>query len=87
MLDKISRINYAVNRIFDIEGQMGRRKKFTERMVASFLVGTLARLDAVLQPGEDRTDLVREAVADKLAMRERLHKFSRHQKKPGETET
>ena len=66
---------------------MGRRKKFTERMVASFVAGTLARLDAVLRPGEDRTDLVREAVADKLAVCERAHKFSRHQKNPGETET
>ena len=53
---------------------MGRRKKFSERMVASFVTGTLARLDAALRPGEDRTDLVREAVDDKLAARERLHK-------------
>jgi Arc/MetJ-type ribon-helix-helix transcriptional regulator len=42
--------------------RMARRKKFTERIIATFPEGTLARIEAVRGPYEDRTDIIREAV-------------------------
>src|SRR5690349_18685317 len=49
----------------------GRKRKFTQRMVAPFPPGTFGRMDAVLGATEDRTDLVRDAVERELARRER----------------
>jgi hypothetical protein len=40
-------------------------------MVARFRAGTFARIAAVLEGGEDRTDFVREAVERELKRRER----------------
>ncbi|MBN8978811.1 MAG: hypothetical protein J0I08_20275 [Rhizobiales bacterium] len=40
-------------------------------MQARFPEGTFARIEAVLDDGEDRTDLVREAVERELTRRER----------------
>lgn len=53
---------------------MARPKKFVEDMVARFAEGTFARIAAVLRAGEDRADLVREAVEDELKRRERAAK-------------
>ena len=50
---------------------MARPKKFVEEMVARFLAGTFARISGVLRDGEDRADLVREAVDREVARRER----------------
>lgn len=50
---------------------MGRTKKWEEDMQARFAKGTFARMAAVLDEGEDRTDLVREAVERELKRRER----------------
>lgn len=50
---------------------MGRTKKWEEDMQARFPKGTFARMAAVLGEGEDRTDLVREAVERELKRRER----------------
>jgi hypothetical protein len=50
---------------------MPRPKKFTEEMVSRFLPGMFARIAAVLRPGEDRADLVREAVEREVKRRER----------------
>ncbi len=50
---------------------MARPKKFVEDMVARFLAGTFARMDAV-RGDEDRADLVRDAVERELRRRERL---------------
>jgi hypothetical protein len=49
---------------------MGRRKKWAERMDARFPEGTLARLDAVLQPKEARTDFIYEAVEREIDRRD-----------------
>lgn len=49
---------------------MGRRKRWTEEMQARFEEGTFARVAAVLDHGEDRTDFVREAVESELCRRE-----------------
>lgn len=50
---------------------MGRPKKWAEDMQARFPDGTFARIEAVLEEGEDRTDFVREAVERELKRRER----------------
>ena len=59
-----------------IPRRMGRKKLWSEDMVARFAAGTLARIDAVLQPKpngkrEDKTDFVRRAVARELERLER----------------
>jgi hypothetical protein len=50
---------------------MARPKKFVEDMLARFVAGTFARMDAV-RGDADRADLVREAVEAELRRRERL---------------
>jgi len=50
---------------------VGRKKRWSEDMQARFPEGTFARIEAVLDDGEDRTDLVREAVERELTRRER----------------
>lgn len=50
---------------------MGRLKKWAEDMQARFPEGTFARIESVLEEGEDRTDFVREAVDRELKRRER----------------
>lgn len=49
---------------------VGRKQINHEQMPARFPEGTLARMDAVLQPKEKRADLVREAVEREIARRE-----------------
>lgn len=50
---------------------MPRAKKFFERMLTWVPEGTIARIDAVLAPTEDRADLVRAALERELKRRER----------------
>lgn len=50
---------------------MGRKKMWSEDMVARFAKGTFARMDAVRDEGEDRTDFIREAVERELKRREK----------------
>jgi hypothetical protein len=50
---------------------MGRKKRWSEDMVARFVEGTFARMDAVRSEDEDRTDFIREAVERELKRRER----------------
>jgi hypothetical protein len=50
---------------------MGRKKMWSEDMVARFAEGTLNRMDAVRGEDEDRTDFIREAVERELKRRER----------------
>jgi hypothetical protein len=50
---------------------MGRKKMWAEDMQARFPEGTFERIQAVLEPGEDRTDFVRQAVLRELRRRER----------------
>lgn len=50
---------------------MGRKKRWSEDMVARFAEGTFARMDAVRDDGEDRTDFIRDAVERELKRRER----------------
>ena len=59
------------NLISGTPARVGRKKQWAEDMQARFAEGTFARIAAVLADGEDRTDLVREAVERELKRRER----------------
>lgn len=50
---------------------MGRKRINEEQTPARFPAGTLDRIDAVLEDGEKRADLIREAVEKELKKRER----------------
>jgi hypothetical protein len=50
--------------------RVGRKKRWNEDMQARFPEGTFARIAAVLEEGEDRTDFVRKAVEWELKRRE-----------------
>lgn len=50
---------------------MGRRQINHEQMPARFPEGTFERIDALLEDGEKRADLIREAVDRELKRRER----------------
>jgi metal-responsive CopG/Arc/MetJ family transcriptional regulator len=53
---------------------MGRKQINHEETPARLPAGTLARMDEVLDEGEKRADLIREAVERELARRERRHR-------------
>lgn len=50
---------------------MGRKKINDEQTPARLPAGTLARMDDVLEDGEKRADLIRQAVERELKRRER----------------
>jgi metal-responsive CopG/Arc/MetJ family transcriptional regulator len=56
--------------------RVGRKRINQEQMPARFPAGTLARIDAVLDPetNEKRSDMVREAVERELKRREAIKK-------------
>jgi hypothetical protein len=51
---------------------MGRKRRWHEDVLARFPKGALARIKAVLEPAEDRTDFIRIAVEREIRRRERL---------------
>jgi hypothetical protein len=57
-----------------IRARVGRKKRWSEDMQARFEAGTFARIEAVLDEAEDRTDFVRAAVERELERRERRAK-------------
>lgn len=50
---------------------MGRKQVNFEQIPGRFPEGTMERMDAVLEDGEKRADLIREAVERELKRRER----------------
>jgi hypothetical protein len=58
--------------ICDNPPRMGRPPQWSQNMQARFRAGTFERIAKVLAEGEDRTDLVREAVERELERREKL---------------
>jgi hypothetical protein len=50
--------------------RVGRKKRWAEDMQARFPEGTFARIEAVMQADEDRTDFVRDAVEREIKRRE-----------------
>lgn len=51
--------------------RVGRKRINEEQTPARLPAGTLARMDAVLEDGEKRSDLIREAIERELVRRER----------------
>ena len=64
------------NMISSIIPRVGRKRINEEQMPARFPAGTLARIDAVLDPetNEKRADLIRKAVERELKRREAKQK-------------
>ena len=62
--DRISCIRYV--------SRMGRTKLWHEHVNLTLPEGAKARMDAALEPGEDRLSLIREAIERELARRARL---------------
>lgn len=50
---------------------MGRKKLWHEAVNLTLPTGAKARMDAVLSEGEDRLDLIREAIDKEVSRRER----------------
>lgn len=60
---------------FDIQyGDMGRNKQFPERKTLTLPEGTGERIDAVLNPGEDAMDLIRQGLFKELDYREEFER-------------
>lgn len=57
--------------ISDIRPNVGRPKINDEQTPARFPAGTLAKIDSVLDKGEKRSDLIREAVDREIKRRSR----------------
>ena len=51
---------------------MGRRKQFTERITLPLPEGTTGQIDALLDDGEARVDLIRDAIEREVRRRKRL---------------
>ena len=51
---------------------VGRRKEFEESLRLPLAAGTTARIDAALEPGEPRLELIREAIEREIKRRERV---------------
>lgn len=56
--------------ICDSPRRMGRKLRYPDKIIAPLPPGSLARIEAVLADGEDKTDFLREAVEDALTRRE-----------------
>lgn len=50
---------------------MGRKKLWTDRLTLPLTTETVARMDALLEEGEARLDLIRVAIEKELKRRER----------------
>jgi hypothetical protein len=55
----------------DMPRRMGRKKLWTENVNLTLPEGAKARMDAALEEGEDRLDLIRTAIEKELKRRER----------------
>ena len=52
-----------------ITRRVGRKMEFPDRITLPLAEGVLARIDALLEPGEPRLDLIREAIERELLAR------------------
>lgn len=55
----------------DIPRRVGRKKLWSENINLTLPEGAKARMDAALEEGEDRLDLIRAAIEKELKRRER----------------
>lgn len=58
----------------DMPRKMGRKKLWAENVNLTLPEGAKARMDAALEEGEDRLDLIRTAIDKELARREKAKK-------------
>ena len=52
--------------------RVGRKMEFPDRITLPLAAGVVDRIDAALEPGEPRLDLIREAIERELKRRERV---------------
>lgn len=64
----------TLNHIHDTPAKMGRKKQWTERIQLPLADGTTEKLDSLLEKGEVRLDLIREAIDREIRRREKLRK-------------
>jgi hypothetical protein len=64
-----------------IRPRMGRKLRWPERVMAKLPAGTLERIAAVLEKGEERTAFLREAVEREIERREAAGKRKREPKR------
>lgn len=55
-----------------ITRRVGRKMEFPDRITLPLAHGVLARIDAAVEPGEPRLDLIREAIERELQRRAAL---------------
>jgi hypothetical protein len=60
-----------LSRTYATPPRMGRKKRWTERLTLPLAEGTTARMDAALEAGEARVDLIRVAIERELRRRSR----------------
>jgi hypothetical protein len=60
-----------LSRTYATPRNMGRKKRWTERLTLPLAEGTTARMDRALEPGEVRLDLIRVAIERELKRRAR----------------
>lgn len=56
------------------QSRMGRKKLWAENVNLTLPEGAKARMDAALEDGEDRLDLIRAAIEQELKRREKAKK-------------
>lgn len=59
------------NHVHAIPKRMGRKKLWAENINLTLPEGAKAKMDSLLNPGEDRLDLIREAIEREIKRRER----------------
>lgn len=52
--------------------RVGRKKEWHEQLRLPLAAGTTARIDSVLNPGEPRLDMIREAIEKEILRRRTL---------------
>lgn len=62
------------NHVHATQSRMGRKKLWAENVNLTLPEGAKARMDAALEEGEDRLDLIRAAIARELKRREKTKK-------------
>lgn len=62
----------TLNHVPDKPARVGRKKEWTEQLRLPLAEGTTARIDAVLNEGEARLELIRDAIEREVKRREKL---------------
>lgn len=65
--------------------RVGRRKEFDESLRVPLVAGTTARMDAVLDDGEPRLDLIRGAIEREIARRQRIRRNPPNRRDPAKS--